>query len=53
MGVAGSPAGIEQLLLSIGQLERSGLKGKEDDLAFLKGMLNSEEFRSLLKVLTR
>ena len=43
-------AGIEQLLRSLEQLEQSGLKGKEDDLAFLRGMLNTNEFKSLLQV---
>lgn len=51
MGVAGFSAGIEQLLLSLEQLEQGQqLEGKEDDLAFLRGMLKTPEFKSLLKV---
>ena len=38
------------MLLSLEQLERNGLKVKEDDLSFLKGMLSTEGFKSLLKV---
>lgn len=52
VGVAGL-AGIEQLLVSLEQLERGSLEGKEDDLAFLRGMLKTPEFHSLLKVQPR
>lgn len=52
VGVADFPlhAGIEQLLLSLGQLEQGYLKGKKDDLAFLREMLTTPEFKSLIQV---
>lgn len=46
-------AGIEQLLLSLEQLEQGHLKDREDDVAFLKDMLKTPEFQSLLKVINQ
>lgn len=43
-------AGIEQLLSSLEQLEHGCLQDKEEDLAFLRSMLNTPEFKSLLEV---
>ena len=43
-------AGIELLLRSLEQLEHGCLKEKEDDLSFLRGMLKTTEFKSLLEV---
>ena len=45
-------AGIEQLLQSLEQLENGYLQGKEEDLAFLRDMLKTPEFHSLLQVST-
>lgn len=53
MGVAGPFAGIEQLLQSLEQLEHGYLEGKADDLAFLRDMLKTPEFKYLLKVKLR
>lgn len=53
MGVAGPFAGIEQLLQSLEQLEHGYLEGKADDLAFLRDMLKTPEFKYLLKVKQR
>lgn len=44
-------AGIEQLLQSLEQLEQGDLQQeKAEDLVFLRGMLKTPEFHSLLKV---
>ncbi len=43
-------AGIEQLLQSLEQLEHGYFQGKEEDLSFLRNMLKTPEFHSILQV---
>ena len=42
-------AGIQQLLLSLEKLSPK-LEGREDDIQFLKDMLQTEEFHSVVRV---
>ena len=42
-------AGIQQLLLSLEKLSPK-LEGREDDIQFLKDMLQTEEFHSVMRV---
>lgn len=44
-------AGIQQLLASLEKISPK-LEGREDDIQFLKDMLEMEEFHSVMKVLT-